>query len=208
MSSVLLNLFDITHLNDVKVNVDAHSIFIKGVLDSKLSCPRCGGEHLNKKAKNHRVLRLPPVCGKIGQLQVLVQKQLCVNCNYCWWPKIPFSNGKERITTSFISYALNLLRFGTIKDVSEHLNASWDIIKAIHKKYLKQKYKEIDVSDVEYVSIDEFSVSRGHKYFTIIVDIRSGRIIYAVEGRKKNEIAPILKELKKKHPNLKLLPWI
>jgi len=208
MSSVLLKLFDITHLNQVSIEVDNKSLFIEGVLEQQLSCPRCRGEHLNRKAINHRIFRLPPICGKISQLQVIVQKQYCVDCNYYWWPSIPFANGKERMTTSFIRYALDLLRFGTIKDISDHLNSSWDTIKSIHKKYLEKRYQEIDMSDVEYVSIDEFSISKGHKYYTIIVDIRSGRIIYAVEGRKKNDIAPVLKELKKKHPNLKLWQWI
>ena len=40
------------------------------------------------------------------------------------------------------------------------------------------------------------------------MDIKTGRILYAVEGRKKEDIEPAFQELKKKHPNLKLLPWI
>ena len=61
------------------------------------------------------------------------------------------------------------------------------------------------MSEVRYVSIDEFAIAKGHKYMTIVLDISTGRIIHAVEGRKSKDIGPFLEELKKKHPNLKLL---
>ena len=129
------------------------------------------------------------------------------DCKHSWWPSIPFVTGQERMTTSFVNYALELLRFGTVKDVSDHLKVSWDLVKDIHKKYLEKKYAQIAMDDVESVSIDEFSVAKGHKYMTIIADIRSGKILYAVEGRKKKDIANILKDLKKKQPTSKLSAW-
>jgi transposase len=127
-----------------------------------------------------------------------VQKQACVSCKHSWWPKIPFTEGKQRMSNSFVSYALDLLKFGTIKDVANHLNIGWDVVKGIHKKYLGNLYEDIDISNIKYISIDEFAIAKRHKYMTIILDIQSGRIIYAIEGRKKKDIEPTLKELKKK----------
>ena len=75
------------------------------------------------------------------------------------------------MTNSFINHALDLLRFGAIKDVSDHLSTSWDVIKNIHKKHLEKRYKEVAMSDVEYVSIDEFSIAKRHKYMTVIANI-------------------------------------
>ena len=40
---------------------------------------------------------------------------------------------------------------------------------------------------------------------TIFVDIRTGRIIYAVEGRSKHDVVPFLKELAEKAKNLKAI---
>jgi transposase len=34
------------------------------------------------------------------------------------------------------------------------------------------------------VAIDEFSIRKGHKYMTVVSDLRAGRIIHAVEGRR------------------------
>lgn len=204
----LSSMFDLSGLTDIRVSVEEKSIFIEGSLPGLPSCPSCNGKHLHRQTKRHRFLRLPPVGSKHAKVQVNCQKQYCVSCKATWWPKVPFANGIERMTHSFTSHVLDLLRFGTIKDVSKHLDMSWDVVKSIHKKTLQERYQEIDVSAVEYVSIDEFSIAKGHKYMTTIMDIKTGRILQAIEGRKKTDIAPYLQELKKKLPILKLLPWI
>jgi len=208
MENTLTSLFELSQLENISADSDDKSTFIKGSLSGLSSCPKCGSTHLHRQSKNHRLLHLPPIGSKPTKLQVTTQKQYCVECKYSWWPKIPFTNGQERMSHSFVAYALDLLRFGTIKDVSQHLGISWDVVKKIHKKFLEKKYEIVDVSEVEYVSIDEFSIAKRHKYMTTIMDIKTGRILYAVEGRKKKDIASSLKDLKKKHLNLKLLQWI
>jgi transposase len=142
---------------------------------------------------------------KPAKAQISLQKQFCVTCKHTWWPKMSFANGKEQMTISFKNHALALLKFGTIKDVNLHLGVGWDTIKAIHKNHLQDRYQEIDMSDVEYISIDEFSIAKGHRYMTIFMEIKTGRIIEAIEGRKVEDISSALENLKKKHRNLKVL---
>jgi transposase len=106
--------------------------------------------------------------------------------------------GMKRMTRSFIRHILDLLSFGTIKDVAEHVGLGWDAVKELHQEALGKKYENIPLSDVEYVTIDEFSIRKGHKYMTVISDLKTGRIIHAVEGRKEEDIEPFLQRLKKK----------
>ena len=91
-----------------------------------------------------------------------------------------------------------LLAFGTIKDVAAFLGVGWDTIKRIHKAHLKNKYRKISLEEIEYVSIDEFSIKKGHNYMTVVTDMTSGAIIHAVEGRKKEDIRLFFLKLKKK----------
>jgi transposase len=115
--------------------------------------------------------------------------------------------GMKRMTRSFIQYALDLLKFGTIKDVADHIGVGWDAVKELHKEALEKKYEDIPLSGLQYLSIDEFSIKKGHKYMTVVSDLRTGRIIHAVEGRKKEDIAPFLQELKKKPLVCGLSAW-
>ncbi len=203
----LSSAFELTNLSYQDVQVD-DEVFIQATLEIDGICPKCMGSHLHRTTINHRIFHLPPLGRKKCKLQVLNRKRHCVDCKYSWWPAVPFADGKQRMTHSFKNYALDLLRFGTIQDVAKHPGVSWDSIKELHKNFLKREYAQIDLSDVQRISIDEFSIAKRHKYMTIFVDIPKGRIIHAVEGRKKKDVKAFLKELKKKHPTCKQFAWI
>lgn len=128
MQDLFSSLFDLSSLEELTVDVDEKSVFIEGVLQTTSICPECSGHHIHRGSKNHRLFKLSPVSGRSATLQVLVQKRRCVQCKHVWWPKVPFANGKERVTQSFTIYALELLRFGTVNDVSQHLKVGWDLI--------------------------------------------------------------------------------
>ncbi len=113
--------------------------------------------------------------------------------------------GKHRYTRSFAMTAMDLLRFGTIKDVAHYLHVGWDLIKDIHKTKLKNRYLKMPVSKIQYLGIDEFSIRKHHKYMTIFLDLKSGRIIHAVEGRSKDVIKPFLNILARKAKRLKAI---
>jgi len=76
------------------------------------------------------------------------------------------------------------------------------VIKKIHKEKLSNIYKKIPLEDLEYISVDEFSIRKGHKYMTVFTDLKSGRILHAVEGRTVENVAPFLKKLAKQSPKL------
>lgn len=196
--SKVSSIFDLSSLIEESTVVNEYQIITKATLEHEKTCPKCGSCHLRRTTKNSRLLHLPPVGKKKCQLEVMVQKRHCINCNSKWWPQLPFAEGKERMTLSFKLYALDLLKFGTIQDVAKHLGVSWDVVKGIHKNYLLKKYEKVDLANIEHLSIDEFSIAKGHRYMTIFVDLCTGRIVHAVEGRKKKEIQPFLEEVKKK----------
>jgi len=112
-------------------------------------------------------------------------------------------NGKRRYTRSFALTALDLLRFGTIKDIANYLHVGWDLIKDIHKSKLQKLYRKMPIRQLKYLGIDEFSIRKGHEYMTIFIDLQKGRIIHAVEGTSKENIQPFLKTLARKAKNLK-----
>jgi transposase len=112
-------------------------------------------------------------------------------------------DGNKRYTRAFALTVLDLLKFATIKDVAGYLHVGWDLVKQIHKQKLAQLYQRQQLKDLVYLGIDEFSLRKGHKYMTIFMNLKTGRIIHAVEGRAAEIVAPFLKLLAKKAPNLK-----
>ena len=54
------------------------------------------------------------------------------------------------------------------------MGVSWDTIKEIHTHHLE---------GVDSIGIDEFVVRKGHVYKTIVVDLKSGRILHVGQGK-------------------------
>ena len=109
---------------------------------------------------------------------------------------VHFPGGK--LYLHFSRYVLDLLRMGnTIKDVALHLHVGWNMVKDIHKKYLKQKYARPNIKQVRRIGIDEFATRKGHVYKTIVVDLDTGRIIYVGEGKGKKALAGFWRRVKR-----------
>lgn len=165
-------------------------------------CTKCKNLHSHVKEHKRRRFRMVPFGNKPCFLSLLMHRFQCARCGHKWWPRLSFMVGKKRMTRSFIRHILDLMTFGTIKDVALFLGVSWDVVKDIHKEALKRVYKSINYKELRYIGVDEFSVRKGHDYMTIFTNLESGEIIHAVEGRDKEVVLPFLKKVARKAINL------
>ena len=84
----------------------------------------------------------------------------------------------------------------TVQDVSQNLDVQWNTVKQIEKQRLQVKYKKIDLSSVTHIAIDEFSIKKGHIYQTVVMDLKTRRIIYIGLGRAQNCLDDFWKKVK------------
>ncbi len=171
----------------------------------KIPCPKCSCCRTSFKGQKTRIFKMIPFGQKKCSLEVQLHRLECSECQYKWWPRLSFMKGKSRMTRSFMAYVLDLLNFSTVLDVSRFLDVSWNVIKSIHKEKLNSLYKEIPLADLEFITVDEFSIRKGHSYMTVFTDLKSGRVIHAVEGRSLEDIEPFFRKLAKDAPNLKAI---
>lgn len=202
--SILYHAFGIKGVTYHRTDFIGNALVFRAETNDRfVPCPECGHKGSIFKGQKARWFRMPPIGRKQGLLQVIMHRIQCKECNHLWWPRLSFVEGNARYTRSFAQTVLDLLPFGTIRSVAEYLRVSWDLVKNIHESYLAFKYRAIDLSDVKYLGMDEFSIKKGHKYMTIFVDMQTGRILHAVEGTSKEAITPFLKILAKKAKKLK-----
>jgi transposase len=170
--------------------------------DSKVCCS-CSSRNIIFKGRKKRFFHMPPLGRKRCVLELIMHRICCKDCGHLFWPRLSFMDGNKRYTRSFALTVLDLLKFATIKDVAGYLHVGWDLVKQIHKQKLAQLYRRQQFKDLVYLGIDEFSLRKGHKYMTIFMNLNTGRIIHAVEGRAAEIVAPFLKLLAKKASKLK-----
>jgi transposase len=71
----------------------------------------------------------------------------------------------------------------TLSDVAEVTLLSWDTVKAITKTHLARDYGKPALRGVRYLGIDEIHLGSKKRYFTIVIDLEDGRILWAKPGR-------------------------
>jgi transposase len=94
-------------------------------------------------------------------------------------------------------YVIELSRLMTIQDVAEHTGLGWDTVKEIVKGHLRRNYSQPNLRAVKHIGIDEICIGRGHKYMTVVLDMDSGAIVYAVEGKKASVLQPFWRLLRR-----------
>lgn len=178
-------------------------IWVVELKDEICRCPKCSSYHHTLKEKKSRIIRTVPIGSKPCFIEIETHRLECKECMHRWWPKFSFMSGLRRMTKVFARYLISLMKLGTIKAVADFTGVCWDTVKDIHKEHLQKKYRTIEYANLRYVGIDEFSIKKGHEYMTIMINLETGEIIYAVEGRDKKAILPFLRRLSRKAVNLK-----
>ena len=202
--SLLYHTNQITNIQEKKTEYSTDKVvFHVQYIPKEESCPCCGSKEYSSKGVKIRKLKLPPVGDKLAFLSVSLNRLKCIDCDQIWWPTLPFTRAKKRFTKSFERFVIELMKFATIEHVAKFLRVSWSLIKNIHKAYLIREYQKPDLKSIQYIGIDEFSITKGHKYMTIFINLQSGEIIHAVEGKSMDSVAPFLLKLKEEASQLK-----
>jgi transposase len=73
----------------------------------------------------------------------------------------------------------------TLSDVAELTLLSWDTVKGITKAHLAKDYGKPLLKGVRYLGIDEIHLGKKTRFYTIVIDLEDGRILWAQPGRGK-----------------------
>lgn len=170
---------------------------------NKIRCPDCQSCNVILKGTKTRFLKTVSVGKKEIILTVIVQRVQCKDCHCLKQVNLEFADPKKTYTRSFARYALDLLKFSTIKDVSCHLHVSWDTIKEIEKEYLRKHFGNPRLSRLSEIAVDEISIGRNHQYFTVVLDLNSGAVVFIGDGKGADSLEPFWKKLGKQKAGIK-----
>jgi len=82
-------------------------------------------------------------------------------------------------------FVYGLSRVMTLSDVADLTLLSWDTVKTIVKTHLQKDYGRPALRDVRYLGIDEIHLGKKQRFYTIVIDLEDGRILWAKPGRGK-----------------------
>ncbi len=111
--------------------------------------------------------------------------------------KVPWARHNSDYTYDFETAVTWLALHATAQDVSEYFRIKWETVGSIARRVQKSLESEQPsrFDDLEEIGIDETSYKKGHKYMTVIVNHKSGHLIWAKKGHGKEVLSEFFKEL-------------
>ena len=176
---------------------DNSIIFDIQTRQDKLRCPCCQSRKIIHSGYHIRRIRSIPIGSKQVFLNLKIQRIACKDCNCIRQEDIHFLTGKRAYTNRFSRLVVELSQISTIQDVARFLHLSWDTVKEIQKRYLQRHFSNPDLTGLEYIGIDEFAVSKGHVYKTIVVNLLTGQVVYIGDGKGSDALDNFWKKIKK-----------
>lgn len=186
-----------THCEESAITFFAH------MKKSSCKCSCCGCNKVQIKESKERTFRGCNLGSKKTCLKITVYKLRCYRCKKKRWVQLSFAIGKLPLTKSFVRHIVQLTGMSTLLHIARLYGLQWKTVKNIDKANLLKRKKQFSFKKLLYISIDEIAIRKGHHYMTIITDVFTGQIIYAVKGRKEQDIAGFLKSLSKRARRLK-----
>lgn len=170
--------------------------------DKHLRCPNCGSAQVIRRGSQRRCFRGVPLGLHVIQLILDVPRVGCVDCGVVRQVSVGFAEERRSYTKSFERLVLELSRVMTIQDVARYLRVGWDTVKDIQKRSLSKRFKNIKLSHLRQIAIDEISIGRGHKYLTVVLDLQSGAVVFIGDGKGAEALAPFWERLKRARSNI------
>jgi len=146
-------------------------------------CSACGSAAVHAQGHKERFLQTVPIGLKPTFLCLKVARVICFQCEHTRQVKVPFADPRRTYTHTFERYALELSKCTTIQDAAAHLGVSWDIIKDIQQRNLHRRFGKPKLKNLKEIAIDEIAIGKGQAYFTVVLDLRSGAVVYVGDGK-------------------------
>ena len=80
---------------------------------------------------------------------------------------------------------------------------SWDTIKDIQAHSLQRRFGKPKLHKLREIAIDEIAVGKGHHYVTVVLNLRSGAVVFVGDGKGSDALDNFWKRLRRARARLR-----
>ena len=102
--------------------------------------------------------------------------------------KLPWAEAGSRFTALMEALAIEWLKHASQKAVGEQLRLSWDEIHGIMERAVQRGLARRQAEELPQVGVDEKAFRKGHKYLTLVNDLKRNRVLYVAEDREQSSL--------------------
>lgn len=111
--------------------------------------------------------------------------------------RVPWARHSSDYTYDFETAVTWLTLHATAQDVAEYFRIEWHTVGSIARRVQEslEATQPSRFDNLEAIGIDETSYKKGHKYMTVVVNHKTGTLIWAKKGYGKEVLTEFFKEL-------------
>ena len=189
-TSVLYNVWGVRGYAYVRSEFVGGGVVFHLRATKAMRCSACQSRQVIRRGTVERRFKTLPIGSKPVTLVVPVQRVGCQVCGAVRQVEVTLADPERRCTRAFERYTVELCRVATMLDVARHLGVSWDTVKDIEKRYLRQRFGKPKLRHVRAIAIDEFYLGKVGKYITLVLDLESGAIVHVGPGKGAEALRP------------------
>ena len=160
-------------------------------------CSQCGSAEVWDQGGVERTFHSLPIGSKPTFVRFKIPRLLCFGCGCIRQVKLGFAEPKKHYTRAFERYVLDLSRHMTIKDVADHLQVGWDMVKDIQARSLQRRFGKPKLHNLKQIAIDEIAIGKGHRYVTVVLNLLSGAVVFVGDSKGVEALAPFWRRLRR-----------
>jgi len=197
-TSILYHTFGVRGYRYIRTEYEnGATIFHIEKAPEKQWCAECQSREVIKKGLISRFVQTVSVGKRPVWLLLHLHRLKCRSCGALKLEPLLLADSKRHYTRTLARYICELSQRMTLKDIAQHLGLHWNTVRDIVKENLKRELKRRSLHDLKCLGVDEITVGKCHKYMTVVVDLESGEVVYAAEGRDEKALGKFLKRLKR-----------
>ena len=111
--------------------------------------------------------------------------------------RVPWARHGSEFTKDFETAVTWLTLHATAQDVSEFFRIDWHTVGSISKRVQTslEETQPNQLDNLEEIGIDETSYKKGHKYMTVVINHKTGALIWAKKGHGKEVLTSFFEDL-------------
>lgn len=176
-------------------------------VDKPYCCYRCGSDLVGERGHHRLCLRDLPLRGFQTIVRLWRRKGFCPTCKKVRSEAIAFlSKESPHFTQDYAWWLGTMCEFSPVSRVAELVSEGNMTVRRIDLKRMQRMLKHYKIPDVTHIAVDEVYArkksrykdeDRDQRFFTVITDLNTRRVIWVAESRKKAALDQFFKLLGK-----------
>ena len=164
----------------------------------RLRCGHCGGE--TRMTRGRRRERRWKDLSLRDKAFWIVYRPFRVFCPRCGLrvEKVPWARRWERVTQTLAQAIALLAKKLSFKEVAEYFGLDWKVVATVVKRVVEEGLKLRKVKTLHILGIDEVSRKKGHRYLTLVYDLKRGKLLWVGLDRKQETLDEFFRWLGKR----------